>query len=56
MCQCNGDKYLDEDEVLEQVLRQKREARQRRRQNIANPSPGGNLIMHALESYIDNNY
>ena len=57
MCHFNGDKYLDEDEVLEQVLRQEREAKQRRRrQNNANPFPGANLIRHALESYIDNNY
>ena len=41
----------------EQVLRQDREARQRRkRQNNANPSPGANPIRHALESYIDNKY
>ena len=57
MCQFNGDQYLDEDEFLEQALRQEREARQRRRrQSNANPSPGTNLIRHALESYIDNNY
>ena len=46
----------DEGEVLEQVLRQEREARQKRRiQNNANSYPGANLIKHALESYIDNN-
>ena len=57
MCQFNGDKYLDEDEVLEQVLRQESEARhRRRRQNNASPSSGANLIRHALESYIDNSY
>ena len=57
MYQFNGDEYLDEDEVLEQVLRQECEAKQRRRrQNNANPSPSANLIKYALESYIDNNY
>ena len=57
MCQFNGDKYLDEDEVLEQVLRQESEVRQRRRrQNNASPSSGVSLIRHALESYIDNSY
>ena len=57
MCQLNRDEYLDEDEVLEQVLRQERKAKQRRRrQNNANPSHGANLIRYALESYIDNNY
>ena len=57
MCQFNGDKYLDEDEVLEQVLRQESEARQRRRrQNSASPSFAANLIRHALASYIDNSY
>ena len=41
MCQFNGDKYLDEDEVLQQVLRQEREAGQRSwRQNNTNPSLG----------------
>ena len=57
MCQFNGDKYLDEDEVLEQVLRQESELRQRRRrQNSASPSSAANLIRHALASYIDNSY
>ena len=39
MCQFNADQYSDEDEVLDQVLRPEREAKQRRRQNNANPSP-----------------
>ena len=57
MCHFNGDKYLNEYEVLEQLFRQEREAKQRtRRQNNTNPFPGANLIRHALESYIDNNY
>ena len=57
MCLFNADEYLDEDEVLEQVLRQEREAKQRRRrQNNANPSHGANLIRYALESYIDRSY
>ena len=57
MCQFSRDEYLDENEVLEQVLRQEREARQRRRrQNNANPSLGANLIRYALESHIDKNY
>ena len=47
----------DEGEVLEQILRQEREARQKRRmQNNANSYPGENLTKHALESYIDNSY
>ena len=31
MCQFSGDEYVDEDEVLEQVLRQERKARQKRK-------------------------
>ena len=31
MCQFNGDEYVDEDEVLEQVLRQERKTRQKRK-------------------------
>ena len=31
MCQFNGDEYVDEDEVLEQVLRQEHQARQKRK-------------------------
>ena len=57
MCHFNGDKYLNEYEVLEQLFRQEREAKQRtRRQNNTNIFPGANLVRHALESYIDNNY
>ena len=33
ICQMNKDEYIDNDGILEEVLRQEREARQRRRQN-----------------------
>ena len=53
ICQINNDKYIDNDEVLEGILRQERASRRRRRQNFE-VNPDGAAIRLSLTNYVNN--
>ena len=52
ICQINNDNYVDRDGVLEQILRQERASRQRRRQNF-DVNADGNTVRTALVNYVN---
>ena len=47
------DEYIDDDGILEEVLRQEREARQRRRQNHYR-NPNGVTVRLCLTNFVNN--
>ena len=51
-CQKNNETYTDEDGVLENILRQERQSRQRRRQNY-DRNPNGNTSRISLTNYLN---
>ena len=51
-CQINNDNYIDRDSVLEQILRQERASRQRRRQNFE-VNADGNVVCTTLVDYVN---
>ena len=51
-CQINNENYVDKDGVLENILRQEREARQRRQQNF-DQNPDGNTARVSLTNYVN---
>ena len=53
ICQMNKDEYINDDGILEEVLRQKREARQRRRQNHYR-NPNGITVRLGLTNFVNN--
>lgn len=53
ICQINKDDYVDDDGLLENILRNEREARQRRRQNCQQ-NPDGQSVRFSLTNYVNN--
>ena len=54
-CQINGENYCDEDGVLDELIRQERQARMRRQRNHT-ALPNGESLRTALKLHIQNNY
>ena len=53
ICQMNNEDYIDRDGVLERILRQERESRQRRRQDDFEENPDGISIRNAIVDLIN---
>ena len=53
ICQMNKDEYIDDDGILEDVLRQEWEARQRRRQSHYR-NPNGVTVQLCLTNFVNN--
>ena len=52
ICQLSGDEYVDDDNILEEILDQEQRIRNQRRNNIANPAPNANNIRLLIENYL----
>ena len=53
ICQMNKDEYIDDDGILEDVLRQEWEARQRKRQSHYR-NPNGVTVQLCLTNFVNN--
>ena len=55
ICQISGDNYIDDDGILDQIIHQERQSRQRRQQNNR-ATRNAVALRDTLKNYINNNF